>query len=660
MSVQFRRQAARLVALGLLLALYGFTRNPSLAGDERANLASQFRFERTALPAPSGPAGIPERNVRDVHPSFYNHASWVSAIGASVALADLDGDARANDLCSVDPRSDEVLAAPVPGTAPRFGSFLLKPAGLPYDRRTMAPMGCMVGDFNEDAAADFLVYYWGRTPVLFLRRAGAGLELGAAAFRAVELVAPRTSGPEAAAPEIWNTAVATQADFDGDGHGDLVFGNYFQDGAAVLDARGQGRLEMQDSMSRAFNGGVNRVYRWTGAAAGPQPSARFQEAVGAFDEEVAKGWTLSVGAADLDGDLLPELYFGNDFGPDRLLHNRSTPGQVRFALLAAKKTFTMPTSKVLGRDSFKGMGIDFGDLDGDGLTDLYVSNIANEFALQESHFAFISSGQPELMKQGRAPYVDRSEALGLAHSSFSWEARLADFNNDGVNEAMQATGFVRGEVNRWPELQELAMANDRVIHDPRSWPRFRPGDDISGQLHNPFFVRSGSGRYFDLAEDVGIDQIQVSRGIATADVDADGDLDFAVANQWEDSYLYVNRGEGAGSFLGLRLLLPPGAQAGETRTAAGLPREVVGRPAIGARAVVHLPDGRTLTSQVDGGTGHSGDRSQDLHFGLGQTGKTPLRVEVAWRDARGVVHQETLRLAAGWHTVLLGSGKEGV
>jgi enediyne biosynthesis protein E4 len=650
MTVQaprIRRQAARLTALLILLALYGFTRNPSLPADERAALAAQFRFERTVLPAPAGPS----RNVRQVHPSFYNHASWVSAIGAAVALADLDGDARPNDLCSVDPRSDQVLAAPVPGTPQRFAPFLLKPAGLPYDPRIMAPMGCMVGDFNEDAAADLLVYYWGRTPVLFLRRAGAGLELGAAAFRGVELVAPY---------KIWNTAVATQADFDGDGHVDVVFGNYFQDGAAVLDAAGTGLEAMQDSMSRAFNGGVNHLFLWAGGRSSAEPDARFREAEGAFAREVAAGWTLSVGAADLDGDLLPELYFGNDFGPDRLLHNRSRPGKVRFAILAGEKGLTTPSSKVLGRDSFKGMGVDFGDLDGDGLTDIYVSNIANEFALEESHFAFINTGKLKKMKNGTAPFVDRSEDLGLSRSAFSWEARLADFNNDGVDEAMQATGFVRGAVNRWPELQELAMANDRLLHDPRVWPRFRPGDDISGELPNPFFVRSRSGRYFDLAHDLGIDQIQVSRGIATADIDADGDLDFAVANQWEDSYLYVNRSPGASAFLGLRLLLPVGAEPVKTQVAPGLPRYLVGRPAIGARATVQLPDGRRLTSEVDGGTGHSGDCSQDLHFGLGKIGGTPVRVEVAWRDARGVVHRMQLRLAAGWHTVVLGSGEEEV
>lgn len=644
---RIRRHAARLTALLILLALYGFTRNPSLPANERAELAAQFHFERITLPAPA-PA-VPARSVRQVHPSFYNHASWVAAIGASVALADLDGDARPNDLCSVDPRADQVLVAPVPGTGQRFAAFILKPDGVAYEARTMAPMGCMVGDYNEDGAADLLVYYWGRTPVVFLRRAGAGLDLGSAGFRALELVAPY---------KIWNTAVATQADFDGDGHIDLVFGNYFQDGAKVLDAAGTGTEAMQDSMSRAFNGGINRIFLWAGAGSGAEPEARFHEAEGAFEPEVAAGWTLSVGAADLDGDMLPEIYFGNDFGPDRLLYNRSRPGQVRFSVVEGHKGFTTPSSKVLGHDSFKGMGVDFGDIDGDGQTDIYVSNIANEFALQESHFAFINTGEPGAFKAGRAPFVDRGEGLGLAHSAFSWEARLADFNNDGVNETMQATGFVRGTVNRWPELQELAMANDRLIHNPRFWPRFRPGDDISGHLHNPFFVRSHSGRFFDLAHEVGIDEAQVSRGIATADVDGDGDLDFAVANQWEDSYLYVNKSAGAGASLSLRLLLPVGAEPVATQVASGLPRNVAGRPAIGAHVVVHLPDGRLLKSEIDGGNGHSGDRSQDLHFGLGKAGPSPMRVEIAWRDSRGVVHRTDLQLAAGWHTVLLGSGKE--
>jgi hypothetical protein len=62
-----------------------------------------------------------------------------------------------------------------------------------------------------------------------------------------------------------------------------------------------------------------------------------------------------------------------------------------------------------------------------------------------------------------------------------------------------------------------------------------------------------------------------------------------------------------------------------------------------------------MVAQVDGGSGHSGKRSPAVHFGLGGLPPdVPLKVELAWRDARGQTHHETLRLTAGWHTVLLG------
>ena len=90
--------------------------------------------------------------------------------GAAVALADLDGDGLPNDVLLVDPRIDQVIVAPVPGTGGRYEPFALSPAPLPYDPATMAPIGCLPGDFNEDGRTDILVYYWGRSPIVFLRR----------------------------------------------------------------------------------------------------------------------------------------------------------------------------------------------------------------------------------------------------------------------------------------------------------------------------------------------------------------------------------------------------------------------------------------------------------------------------------------------------------
>jgi len=323
--------------------------------------------------------------------------------------------------------------------------------------------------------------------------------------------------------------------------------------------------------------------------------------------------------------------------------------------LEGRKTLTTPSSKVLGRDSFKGMGIDFGDLNGDGRLDIYVSNIAAEFALLESHFAFLSTGETDLMRAGVAPYVDRSEELGLSRSGWAWEARLGDFDNDGTLEALQAVGMVRGAVNRWAELQELAMGNDELLNDPTNWPRFSPSDDLSGHLRNPFFVReSPGGRFHDLAAELDLGQPGVSRGIATADVDGDGRLDMAVANQWAPSSFHHNMSPGVGSFLGLHLRLP--LRSGPTWSRTGHPgADTPGRPAIGAEAMVILPDGRRLVAQVDGGNGHSGKRSPDIHFGLAQLPPgTPLKVSLRWREPGGRVRSDDLTLTPGWHTVQLG------
>lgn len=634
----------RLVAIALMLVAYGLARQPALSSGERATIAERFQFSRQALPdvAPAWPGHEPQQ-IRNVHPKLKNIAAWISSVGAAAALGDLDGNGLPDDVCYVDTRKDMVIVGPVPGTGARYAPRGLNLGPLPYDNATMAPMGCLPGDLNEDGQLDVLVYYWGRTPVVFLRH-GPG-------YVPVEVVA---------GAKRWFTNAATLADLDGDGHLDVVIGNYFPDGSRILDANATSDQGMQASMSHALNGGNKHLLLWESAAKGDDPAVRFTDYSNVFPDQINHGWTLAVGAADLDGDLLPELYFANDFGPDRLLHNQSTPGRLSFDLLQGKRTFTTPHSSVVGRDSFKGMGVDFADLNSDGVPDIFVSNITTEYGLLESNFLFLSNGHVELMKSKVAPYVNGSEQLGLSRSGWGWDAKLADFDNDGVFEAVQAVGFLKGDISRWPELQELATSNDRLVPDTRNWPRFEPGDDLSGHQRNPFFVRARDGRYYDLSAEVGLDEPQLSRGIALADVDDDGGLDIVFANQWGPSYFYRNTSPTRGAFLNLNLLLPLEAgNPSQTWTKPGPPNEYIrGRAAVGATATVITPDGRRLVSQVDGGNGHSGKRSPGLHFGLGAISR-PVQVEIYWRDPDGQPNRETVTLKPGTHTVVLGWKEKG-
>jgi hypothetical protein len=246
------------------------------------------------------------------------------------------------------------------------------------------------------------------------------------------------------------------------------------------------------------------------------------------------------------------------------------------------------------------------------------------------------------LQSGVAPWDDTSSEAGTAWSGWAWDVKMGDFANSGELSIAQANGFVRGETNRWPQLQELATANDLVVHDPAWWPHLRSGDDLAGDQRLHFFVRGPDGRYTDLAPELGLDVPVPTRGIATGDSDGDGRLDLAVARQWDQPVFYHNAAPEPGAFLGLTL------------SHADAP----GSPVIGAEVRARTADGRTVTGRVDGGGGHSGKRSSQVHLGLGDATTGPVGVHLTWRDRSGQVHDAEIELEPGRHSLLLGTDVE--
>lgn len=646
---RFRALTPGVAAVAVSVALFAVAGQPSISKAELQSVAKPYKFVEMPIAMP--PGYHPTQTIRQVNPAYYHLRSWISSVGAGIALADVTGHGLDDGMCIVDPRTDDVIVTYAPTAPPqdRFTPFVLNPAPLPMNS-SMAPMGCAPGDFTGDGRTGFLVYYWGRTPILFLLRSNATHPV-ASAYQPTELVPEASQNGQYGGPD-WNTNAVHIADFDGTGHPDIFIGNYFPD-SAVLNPHGLNNVQMPSSLSFARNGGGDYIFKWAGATSGPHPTVRYIDQPGAIPYADSTGWTLAAASADLTGDGLPDLYIANDFGEGRLLYNETKPGgPISFVLAIGHRAPDTPKSFVVGKGSFKGMGVDFGDLADNGKFDFAVSNITTAWGLEESNFVFMNkaSGDAAMRRDlasGYAPFTQDAEQMGLAWTGWAWDVKLGDFLNSGHLNVVQADGFIKGKIDRWPWLQEMAMSNDDLLTNPANWPIVEPGDDIAGHQCLAFYAQAPGGRYLNISKKLGLCVPTPTRGVAIADTLGDGRLDFAVARQWGSPAFYANESPQLGHYLGLQLYRPvrgshPGTGLAGTRT-----------PAYGVTAQIFTPR-HTQIAQLDGGSGHSGKSSLEVYFGLGNYDGL-VTVQLHWRGTNGQLYRQTLKLTPGTHDLLLTS-----
>jgi hypothetical protein len=363
-------------------------------------------------------------------------------------------------------------------------------------------------------------------------------------------------------------------DFDGDGDVDVVVANYLDSTPEWERAQPQFELRVPDD----YMGQPSHLYRNDGAGHFTDVTAAAGLTMPAADTK-----TLGVAVLDYDADGRPDLYFVNDRVSNRLFHNR---GDSTF-----EETTAESGAGALGNQARAGMGVAVGDADGDGATDLFVTNFGGE---PNSYYRNVEG----------TIFEDAGSTLGGAEAgetSVRWGTHFADFDNDG-----------------WPDLYvvggHLAPRLARILgHYKSGKAAYVEAGDPAYRQKSVLLHNAGAGKFEEWREAGDLASIRMSgRGSAVADVDGDGGLDLFVVDLAGPSRLFRNEVGSRQSWIGID------PRPGSDR-----------RTVLGTRVRV-TAGGRTQVQELQVSPSYASGSLTELHFGLGDAEK--VDVEVRWPD----------------------------
>lgn len=596
-----QRVRVMVVAFGLLAlgaALF------AVQGAQMASRAPLSFHLHDVPPETSGLAFVHQKPA--FHSYFDNVYPFLAAVGAAGCVADVDNNGSL----------DLLLTTEGQGARNAFYSNVSTTDGLRFERVALDAIedvnhdgfttDCLFADVDNNGFVDLLLGRAASAPRLYKNVAAE------TAFGRTFVDVTSSAG----LPAYMNGFASSFLDVDRDGDLDLVMADYFRARYAADDvpgapyihnlripnAPGQGRM-MPNNWGRADNGGEKHLLLNDGS--------------GHFVEQSLEKWGLSetrftfdIGTADINQDGWTDLYFANDFGPDQLYLNQ---GGTRFVDVKGR----YPTD--VGRDSFKGMNADLHDVDNDGFPEIYVTNVFHP-ALPEGNLFWKNqpheSGDPFLRS-----FTNIAADNGTKNGGWGWGAKFVDIDNDRDVDVVATNGYISGDPDReyWYAVSRLIAGNADYIADSINWPAF-DGRSMSGHQVSHVFVR-GEHRYFDRAEDVGVQRVFDGRGVIVADFDVDGRPDIVFVPQGTAPQLLHNRRtpdakEEAHQFIGLRL-------RGNGTTVPVTP--------VGTQVVVTSSDGTRQYREISAGNGMTSQSMAWVHVGLGDEVEPPT-VEVRWSD----------------------------
>jgi len=418
-------------------------------------------------------------------------------------------------------------------------------------------MGACAADVNNDGWIDLYVTSVG-TNALYQNNAGKG-------FTDVTKAAGVVGAP-------MFSASCAFADVDRDGDVDLFVVHY-------VDARVDNNTFCGDVGRKyriychplTFAALRNTLYRNNGSGVFTDVSKES----GILDH---RGNGLGVVFGDYDDDGWIDAFVANDSTPNFLFHNEAGRRFSETALLAGVSVASdgMPRA---------GMGTDFGDYDGDGDLDLFVSN--HEL---EAHTLF--------RNLGKGLFEDATFPSGVGPATLPYVgfgAVFVDYDND-------------------TDL-DLGIVNGHVMNSPG---HVRPG---ATEAQRKLLLRNGGGgRLTDVGRQSGPGFVseRVGRTLVAGDIDNDGDLDLLVTNNGGDTELLRNEGGTGNNAVLIQLV---GTKSN--------------RSAVGARVRL-TAGGTTQVREVKAGSSYLGQNDLRVHAGLGKAAKID-RLDVRWPNGQNEV-----------------------
>jgi len=365
---------------------------------------------------------------------------------------------------------------------------------------TGVSMGGVWGDYDNDGYEDLFLYKWGK-PELFHN--DGGLKFSRVTERA-------------GLPPWINANTAIWFDYDNDGLLDLFVGGYYADDVDLWHLKST-RI-MPESFEYAKNGGRKYLFHNLGQGSFEEISAQL-----GID---TRRWALAAAAADLRGTGRPDLFIANDYGVSELYFNDG------------KQFRAVGEQTGVGFAPKSGMNVGFGDILNQGKFAIYVTNISEQGVLIQGNNLWLpkegtSGDSLQYENFAREMGVELGGwSFGAQFGDLNNDGMLDLYVTNGYVSLDR-------EKNYWYDFSKIAGGNSTIIADAKNWPAM-DGRSLSGYQQKRVWLNDGSARFLDVAQAVGATDTNDGRSVALADLWNRGVLDVIVANQRGPLLVYKN------------------------------------------------------------------------------------------------------------------------